>query len=63
MGKAYDARTTPQVFVLDQRGVIVYAGAHDDGEGNSYLDHALAEVLAGEEVSTPRTKSYGCSVE
>jgi peroxiredoxin len=63
VGRAYGATTTPQMFVLDQRGVIVYAGAHDDQKGTSYVDQALTAILAGEEVATKQTRSYGCNVK
>lgn len=73
-GKAYGATNTPHVFVIDQKGALVYAGAVDnspDGEGNSpeggalvnYLSQAAEELLAGKPISKPQTKAYGCSVK
>ena len=62
------------MFVIDQSGVLVYAGAIDnspDGEGESpqggvlvnYVDAALADLAAGRAVRTSRTKAYGCTVK
>ncbi|UCD50792.1 MAG: thioredoxin family protein [Phycisphaerales bacterium] len=72
VGRAYGARTTPHLFVIDKRGNIVYNGAIDSSpmgkvvEGATpinYVDQALAAVLAGREVATPATAPYGCSVK
>ena len=74
VGKAYGATNTPHMFVIDKKGVLVYAGAIDtspDGEGKSaeggklvnHVDEALADVAAGKPVRTPSTKAYGCSVK
>ena len=69
VGKAYDAKTTPDMRVIDAKGTIAYMGAIDDDPGGkkdaptNYVAQALDELLAGKEVSTPRTKSYGCSVK
>lgn len=73
-GKAYGATNTPHIFLIDQKGTLVYAGAVDnspDGEGNSpeggtlvnYLTQAAEELLAGKPISKPETKAYGCSVK
>jgi len=74
VGHAYDARHTPHLFVIDDKGVLVYRGAIDnspDGEGESptggtlvnYVDAALADLAAGGAVKTPETEAYGCSVK
>lgn len=64
VGRLYQASTTPQMVVLDPRGVIVYAGAHEDRKtGRSYIDQALEELRAGKPVSTPQTRSFGCGVK
>ncbi len=74
VGHAYGAKRTPHMFIIDERGVLVYDGAVDnspDGEGKSpeggrlisYVDRALAELDAGKSVSIPETKPYGCSVK
>lgn len=64
VGRLYDAKTTPQMVLIDPRGVIVYAGAHQDKSGETfYIDQALAELRAGRAVSVPQTRSFGCSVK
>jgi cytochrome oxidase Cu insertion factor (SCO1/SenC/PrrC family) len=73
VGKAYGATNTPNMFVIDKTGTVVYAGAIDnspDGEGQSpqggklvnYVDAALDDVAAGRPVKTALTKPYGCTV-
>jgi peroxiredoxin len=74
VGHAYGATNTPDLFVIDPAGTLVYGGAVDnspDGEGASapgdhlvsYVDAALADLAAGRPVATPSTKPYGCSVK
>lgn len=72
VGKLYDAKTTPEMFIINPEGLLVYAGAIDDNkspdasvipQSKNYVKVALEEVLAGKPVSTPTTKSYGCSVK
>ncbi|MHC4982611.1 MAG: protein-disulfide reductase DsbD domain-containing protein [Planctomycetota bacterium] len=69
VGRAYAAKTTPHMFVIDQAGGIVYQGAIDsDPSGKdpscvNYVDAALEELLAGKPVGRPRTRPYGCSVK
>jgi peroxiredoxin len=70
VGRAYGAKTTPHIFIINPRGRIVYEGAIDNAPlGKSkedpvnYVDKALAELTAGEQVSTNETKPYGCSVK
>lgn len=70
IGKAYGAKTTPHVFVIDQTGNLAYQGAIDnkpDGEGRgetkNYVEEAVNALLSGSAVPTPITKSYGCGVK
>lgn len=72
IGKAYDAKTTPHMFVIDQEGILVYDGAIDDNDSANPDDAATAEnyvaaavdaALAGETVETAQTKPYGCGVK
>ncbi|HUW20311.1 MAG TPA: thioredoxin family protein [Sedimentisphaerales bacterium] len=70
VGRAYGARTTPHIYIIDAKGSIVYAGAIDDSplgrkqEGaTNYVDAALAELAGGKTISTPTTRPYGCSVK
>lgn len=72
VGKLYGAKTTPHMFVIDKKGVLVYAGAIDDKPGTdveeikgakNYVKAALDEVLKNKPVSVASTKAYGCSVK
>jgi peroxiredoxin len=70
VAKAYGAKTTPHMFIIDTQGNLVYAGGIDnDRDGDkgdariNYVDKALTEVLAGQTVSEPETPSYGCGVK
>ncbi len=71
-GRAYAARTTPHMFVIDPAGKLVYAGAIDDKRSanpadaksaNNYVRAALNESLAGKPVTVASTQPYGCSVK
>ena len=72
IGRLYGAKTTPHMFVIDDKGKLVYAGAIDDKptpdkadvEGaKSYVLAAYQESKAGKPVSVATTAPYGCSVK
>jgi len=72
VGHAYGAKTTPHMFVINDKGVIVYAGAIDDNPSSDAADAATAknfvraaydEASAGKPVSTAATAPYGCGVK
>ena len=72
VGHAYDAKTTPHMFIIDARGNLVYEGGIDNSpmgrplqnqELINYVDKTLAELTAGRAVSTAETKPYGCTVK
>jgi peroxiredoxin len=72
VGKLYNAKTTPEMFVINKDGDVVYMGAIDDkpnpapdtiSGATNYVKAALADVKAGKPVSTATTKPYGCSVK
>ena len=72
IGQAYGAKTTPHMFVIDDKGTLVYAGGIDSkatanpadiASATNYVNQALGEALAGKPVSQPVTKPYGCSVK
>lgn len=72
VGKLYDAKTTPHMYVINPEGNLVYAGAIDSisssdkadiDKAEKYVVNALNSVLAGEAVTTKTTKPYGCSVK
>jgi peroxiredoxin len=71
-GRAYGAKTTPHMFIVDPAGQLIYQGAIDDKRSanpadartaNNYVRAALTEALAGKPVSVARTTPYGCSVK
>jgi len=72
MGRAYGAKTTPHMFVIDAAGLVRYAGAIDDRpsadpaslEGAvNYVSGALAALAAGEAADPAQTRAYGCNVK
>jgi peroxiredoxin len=72
VGRAYGAKSTPHIFIINAAGAIAYEGAIDNSplgktpagqKPVNYVDKALTELVAGKEVSTPGTKPYGCSVK
>ena len=71
IGKAYGMRTTPDMFVIDQAGVLVYSGAIDDRpspEGDprtahNYVREAVQKLQAGQQLAVSQTKPYGCGVK
>ena len=59
LGKKIGAKKTPLCFVI-KNGKVLYQGAFDDRRsGENYVTKAVEEILAGKEVSTPRTRAYG----
>ena len=74
VGRKYSAKTTPHMYIIDEQGLLKYQGAIDDAGGrgfmskdllkaNNYVKKGLKELASGEEVSSPVTKPYGCSVK
>jgi len=72
IGRAYGARTTPHLYVVDGRGTLVYAGGIDDKPSanpadvkaaKNHVNAALADMAAGRAVAQPVTRAYGCSVK
>lgn len=72
VGRAYDARTTPHMFLINAEGVLVYMGgidsipstrADDLEKATPYFRDALAAVTKGEPVKNAVTRPYGCSVK
>jgi thiol-disulfide isomerase/thioredoxin len=66
----FGALTTPDIFVFDQKGVLVYRGAIDDDQRGTkgdkakhYLREALDALLAGKAVPTAQTKPVGCTIK
>lgn len=72
VGTMYEAKTTPHMYVVDPKGVLVYQGAIDDKPSTdtedikgatNYVAAALDATLAGKKVTMAQTKSYGCAVK
>lgn len=72
IGRLYNARTTPHMYVIGQDGTMMYMGAIDDApssqtsdvqKANNYVRTALEEVLNGRSVSKSVSQPYGCSVK
>lgn len=72
VGKAYGAKTTPHMYIIDPDGVLRYNGAIDSipsanvadiEQAEQYVEIALAELAEGKDVSRPLTQPYGCSVK
>jgi hypothetical protein len=71
-GRAYGAKTTPHMYVIDPAGVLRYAGAIDSipssdvddlPKATQYVPQALSELAAGKPVSVSLTRPYGCDVK
>lgn len=72
VGRAYGAKTTPHMYVIDPNGALVYAGAIDDKRSadpadvktaSNFVVQAMNELRAGKPVSSPATPPYGCSIK
>ena len=72
VGHAYDAKTTPHMYIVDKTGKLVYMGGIDDKPtadpaslkgANNYVSAALSDIKAGRAVSTPVSKPYGCTIK
>jgi peroxiredoxin len=71
-GKAWGAKTTPHLFIVNPAGQVVYNGAIDSKPSTNpadipgatnYVAQALGELKAGQAVSKPSTTPYGCSIK
>lgn len=72
VGKMYQAKTTPNMYVINPDGKLIYAGAIDDKptpkpediEGSmNYVAAALDLAMSGKDVEVKATQPYGCSVK
>jgi peroxiredoxin len=72
VGRAYGARTTPHMYIVDPQGRLVYAGgidsipsssAADIPKATNYVKQALSESLSGKPISAATTRPYGCSIK
>ena len=72
VGKAYGARTTPHMYMVDPQGRLIYAGGIDSiptgrpadiAKATNYVKAGLNEALAGKPITAASTAPYGCSVK
>jgi peroxiredoxin len=72
IGRLYGAKTTPHIFIVDPKGILIYQGAIDDHnsadaedipKSKNYVSAALDEALAGKPVTVASTHPYGCGVK
>lgn len=72
VGRLYEAKTTPHMFVINAAGALVYKGAIDDkptfahdtvAGAKNYVRQAIGEIKEGKPVSEPLTTPYGCGVK
>lgn len=72
VGKMFQAKTTPHMYILDKDQELLYQGAIDSissydkddiSRSTNYVDKALGELLSGKKIATNTTKAYGCSVK
>ncbi len=72
VGKLYEAKTTPHMYIIDTAGTLVYNGAIDDirssnvediAKAKNYVRAALDEMLAGKQVTDKTSQPYGCTVK
>jgi peroxiredoxin len=72
VGRMYGAKTTPDMYVINPGGILVYKGAIDSKRSTdpadvktatNYVKSALEEVMTGKPIATTATQPYGCSVK
>jgi peroxiredoxin len=72
VGHLYNAKTTPQMIVIDPQGKVIYDGAIDDRPtpdvsdikgANNYVTDALTAAMAGKSINPSSTRPYGCAVK
>jgi peroxiredoxin len=69
VGRLYQAKTTPHMYVISADGTLLYWGAIDDNRSpgklgkTNFVTAALASVFEQREIETTQSKPYGCSVK
>jgi hypothetical protein len=72
VGHIYDARTTPQIVIIDPKGVVIYNGAIDDRPSpdpeslkgaRNYALEGLEEAMNGKPVAVETSRPYGCGIK
>jgi peroxiredoxin len=72
LGKSYDAKVTPHMFIIDKDGKLAYSGAMDSeattdqsdiAKADKFFANALDNVLAGKAVENAKNQPYGCGIK
>lgn len=72
VGRAYGARTTPHMFLINPEGAVIYQGAIDSiksaksadiAKATNYVKAAYTSAIAGEPIEHSTTTPYGCGVK
>ena len=72
VGRAYGARTTPHMFLINPEGIVIYQGAIDSiksarssdiAKATNYVKAAYESAVAAEVIEHPTTPPYGCGVK
>lgn len=71
VGRAYGATNTPHMYLIDDKGVLVYRGALDnapmgesqEGPRVGYFEDAIAALAGGQPIAQGETRAWGCSVK
>lgn len=72
IGQLYGAQTTPHLYVVDAKGILIYKGGIDDiatpkkedlSKANNYVREVWAALAEGKKVPHPSTRPYGCSIK
>jgi len=72
VGRLYEAKVTPELFIINPEGTLIYKGGIDDKKSvdqadiatsTNFVAQALDEALAGKPVSMAETAAYGCSIK
>jgi peroxiredoxin len=64
--RAFGARVTPHLFVIDSKGLIAYQGSFDDKQSEPttpYVENAVNALLAGKQPDVTTTKAFGCGIK
>ena len=72
VGRLYEAKRTPEIFIIDKKGILKYMGAIDSipsadksdiKKAKNYISEALDQLTKGQKITTAKTKAYGCSIK
>jgi peroxiredoxin len=64
--RAFGARVTPHLFVIDSKGLVAYQGSFDDKQNDPstpYVEDAVNALLAGKQPEVTTTKAFGCGIK